>query len=148
MIYNRNYDEEAYYPGAVPGSQVEYYEIVKGVYDGIGQTNKSSDVFQYSNGDSNSFTINLNPSSITDARILGGYTRSLFLRLRPIIIGGDVTYVNISGTDELPSQFASIYSQSYNTCVDKSSPTPLLSIKIPLNPAPPALFDYVYYSNR
>jgi hypothetical protein len=139
IIYERDY-----------AGSIEY-DITKDVYDGIGATSRSSaaSVLSFSAhpdtsiSSANGFELSLNPATFAT-----NHVRNVYLRLRPIIINSEKTAISLYGLAELPAQFIDITSQAYRSGLGESTPTPLLSVKAPLHPAPPALFDYVYYQNN
>ncbi len=139
LVYRRNYTD---------GYQ---YEIVKDRYAGAGFQNfntTSNLCFSDTLGNtSNSLAITLASNNETKYATAGA-VELVALRLRPIITGGSSTRITFCGNSDLPKQFLDIKSQSYQEDLSGESPTPLLAVKKPLNPAPPAIFDYVYYSNR
>jgi hypothetical protein len=150
LIYKRVYNGQT------------YYEVIKDVYDVVsGNPTTSLSRFTPVTYDcynetiaagSNNFGISLDPNTIKDefGNIIGANdTGSLYLRLRPLVLVGDTTSITLCGDpgQKFPMQFMDMKAQSYSQGEGSSSPTPLLSMKKPLNPAPPALFDYVYFSN-
>lgn len=131
-----------------------YTESVKDFYDGGATNGNGAPAFTFSNYSQSVPRLNgvmiSNISSLSDAKFndAGANRRLLYLRLRPIISGAESTNINLNGDADLPIQFLDMRAQSFVGEGDNSTPTPLLSIKKPLVPAPPAIFDYVYYTNQ
>lgn len=136
------------------------YEVLNDVYDGANLSGRSAIpatiVFTVGGNytcpgqtsvptGNNAMRISLTPANIKG---LTPDDKLVYLRLRPIIVGGDSTKISLCGDTSLPPQFVNISSQSYQKGIGLSSPTPYLSVKTPLYPAPPGIFDYVYYSNN
>lgn len=145
MIYQRTYGTGA--------NATTVYDTVKDTYDQTGDVTPylRNPSFVFNPKNRNSFVITgLAPAQVTDRNFDGGgaSSRPLILRLRPIIKSSGNIYMSLQGRSNLPVQFVSVYAQTKNSCNTSSSPTPLLSIKVPANPAPPALFDYVYYDRK
>mgnify|MGYP000328605514 CR=1 FL=1 len=143
-----------YSPSMSVSDSTKYYEIVKDVYDGILATNRSAGIkiFTFNNhpeglSSTHSFELLLDPATINDQKFIENHGKLLYLRLRPIILNGESTTISLKGDSDLSPQFIDIKSQAYREGLSESTPTPLLSIKGSINPAPPAIFDYVYYDN-
>lgn len=135
LIYEKNYNGQI------------FIESVKDVYNVANST--STRAFNFSNTSNANFAEITNFATTNDTKFSEGSTKLLYFRIRPIITSGsDATTISLSGDGTLPVQFVEINAQSYQEGLGQDTPTPLLSIKKPIVPAPPALFDYVYYTNR
>jgi hypothetical protein len=131
-----------------------YYDIVKDVIDvdnqtSMGDVSGGNISVINSNDVNNSFELDL--SVITDpdtGNALTGVTLE-YLRLRPITNENVIVSIDSNGTS-YPNQFLELNAQTYidSADADSSTPTPLLSIKKPLWPSLPGIFDYVYYTNQ